>query len=254
MSEAGFWADRVRRHGHTGWSDAAVYAYDQRLRLAAVRSLLPATRAPAASALDFGCGSGDFCTLLAEHYGRVVGYDNAAAVIEVARARHRGAGIEFTADLESALRGPHALVISITVLQHVLDDAELARVVARLAGSLQPGGRFVVLETFAGVKTPTASHTRRRRVEDFVRACAAARLQLRLNIGFYHPSECPTHAFQAYRRRFAVRALGRLASWQLPGARATLNTIGERAADADREALAQPASPTRLMLFEREAR
>ena len=36
MSGAQFWAERVRRYGHTGWSDAAVYAYDQRLRLAAL--------------------------------------------------------------------------------------------------------------------------------------------------------------------------------------------------------------------------
>jgi SAM-dependent methyltransferase len=254
MSDDRFWAERVRRHGHTGWSDAAVYAYDQRLRLAAVRSLLPAVAAPEASALDFGCGSGDFCTLLAQHYGRVVGYDSAGAVVELARAQHRGASIEFTADLESALRGPHALAISITVLQHVLDDTELARLLGRLAASLQPGGRFIVLETFAGMQAPAAGHTRRRRIEDFVGACAAAGLALRRDFGFYHPSECPTPGFLAYRRRPAVRVLGRLAGWQLPGARATLNAIGERAADADCEALARPASPTRLMLFEREAR
>jgi SAM-dependent methyltransferase len=253
MSDDRFWAERVRRHGHTGWSDAAVYAYDQRLRLAAVRSLLPEAPAPDDSALDFGCGSGDFCALLAGRYSRVVGYDSAAAVVEVARSRHRGAGIEFTSDLEAALRGAHALVISITVLQHVLDDAELARLLGRLAASLRPGGRFIVLETFTGAKTPNAGHTRRRRKVEFVRCCETAGLQLRRDLGFYHPSECPTPTFLAYRRRLAVRVLGRLAGWQLPGARATLNSLGARAASADREALAQPASPTRLMLFEREA-
>ena len=33
MSSAAYWTERVRRYGHTGWSDAATYWYDQRLRL-----------------------------------------------------------------------------------------------------------------------------------------------------------------------------------------------------------------------------
>ena len=61
MSSAAFWSQRVRRYGHTGWSDAATYAYDQRLRLKAVSWLLK----PMAAALDYGCGVGDFCALLA---------------------------------------------------------------------------------------------------------------------------------------------------------------------------------------------
>lgn len=254
MSGAQFWADRVRRYGHTGWSDAAVYAYDQRLRLAALREWLSAQHFPGdASALDFGCGTGDFCALLAEHFAAVVGCDLSPAVLAVAAQRHASPRIRYTAHADAALAQRHALILCVTVLQHVVDDAELRALLQRFAAALQPGGQVVVLESFASGTPAVNGYLKLRTLESLVAAFASAGLALRSQRGFYHPSESPTAAFTAYRRRPLVRLLARLAPWPLPRVRGWLDRLGAQAAQADRDAMDHAGSPTQWLVFARSA-
>ncbi len=254
MSGAQFWADRVRRYGHTGWSDAAVYAYDQRLRLAALRQWLDSHAfPPEATALDFGCGTGDFCALLAERFGAVVGCDLAPAVLALAGQRNASPRIRYSADAEEALAQPYALILCVTVLQHVVDDAELHALLQRFAAALQPGGQVVVLETFASGTPAANGYLKRRTLESLVAAFAAVGLALRSQRGFYHPGESPTPAFLAYRRRPLVRLLSRLAPWRLPRVRGWLDRLGAQAADADRDAMDRAGSPTQWLVFARSA-
>lgn len=254
MSGEAFWSERVSRYGHTGWSDAAVYAYDQPLRLAALRQWLQAQSFPdAASALDFGCGTGDFCALLAERFATVVGCDLSPAVLAVAAQRHPSPRIRYTADVDVALAQRHALILCVTVLQHVVDDAELRALLRRFAAALEPGGQVVVLETFAAGAPAVNSYLKRRTRESLVAAFAAAGLGLRSQRGFYHPSESPTPAFLAYRRRPWVRVLSRLASWRLPRALERLGRLGAQAAAADRDAMDRSGSPTQWLVFARSA-
>lgn len=254
MSTADFWSARVRRHGHTGWSDAAVYAYDQPLRLAALRQLLPAEpqRLPGA-ALDFGCGTGDFCALLAERYAQVIGHDLSPQVLAVAAQRHPPGAIRYVADVDQALAQPYALILCVTVLQHVVDDTELQALLRRFASALQPDGRVVVLETFAAERPAANEYLKRRTVASLVAASAAAGLVPHSRRGFYHPSESPTPAFLAYRRRPVVRLLSRLAHWRLPLVRGWLERLGATAARADRDAMDRAGSPTQWLVFERSA-
>jgi 2-polyprenyl-3-methyl-5-hydroxy-6-metoxy-1,4-benzoquinol methylase len=254
MSGAAFWSERVSSYGHTGWSDAAVYAYDQRLRLAALRQWLDTQVFPRdASALDFGCGTGDFCALLAERFGTVVGCDLSPAVLAVAAQRHASPRIRYTADVDAALAQRHALILCVTVLQHVVDDAELLALLQRFAAALEPGGQVVVLETFAAGAPATNDYLKRRTLDSLVAAFAAAGLTLRSQRGFYHPSESPTPAFLAYRQRPTVRLLARLAPWRLPGVRGWLNLLGARAARADGDAMDCANSPTQWLVFARSA-
>jgi SAM-dependent methyltransferase len=252
MSVAAFWSARARRYGHTGWADAAVYAYDQPLRLAAVRAWLHDTADPGGAALDYGCGSGDFCGLLATRYTQVLGYDPSAAVLDIAR-RHRPA-LTFTDDLQTTLQGRYDMVLSITVMQHVADDQDLAQLLVQLATTLKPQGRLLMLETFASsAQAASGGYLKRRVREEFLAACRSAGLVLCQERGFYHPSECPTAAFTTYHQHPLVRVLARAAAWRLPGATTVLRAWGERAAAADDQALNRPNSPTRLMWFERAA-
>jgi SAM-dependent methyltransferase len=254
MSGVQFWAERVRRYGHTGWSDAAVYAYDQRLRLAALREWLNAEDFSGdGSALDFGCGTGDFCALLAERFGTVVGCDLSPAVLAVAAQRHASPRIRYTADADEALARRHALILCVTVLQHIVDDGELRALLQRFAAALQPGGRVVVLETFASAAPVANGYLKLRTLESLQAAFAAAGLALRSQRGFYHPSESPTPAFLAYRRRPLVRMLSRLAHWRLPQSQGWLERIGAQAAQADPDAMDHAGSPTQWLVFERSA-
>jgi hypothetical protein len=68
-----FWQTRYAKHGHTGWSDSAIYAYDQLERLAIVGSAIERLGNGPETALDYGCGSGDFSPLLLRSGLRVWG-------------------------------------------------------------------------------------------------------------------------------------------------------------------------------------
>jgi SAM-dependent methyltransferase len=246
MSPVSFWGERVRRYGHTGWSDAATYAYDQRLRLKAVGWLLK----PVHSALDYGCGVGDFCALLATCAQRVVGHDLSREALLRAARQHPSTAIRYEPIAQAVWSQRYDLILSITVLQHVVDDGELQALLERCADALQPGGRMIVLETLAD-ETRDGVYLKRRTQAELVDAFARAGLSLQSRRGFYHPTECPTPAFLAYRKRPAVRLLSRLAGWKVPGAQPLLARIAHAAADADTEFLAQPASPTQLLVFAR---
>ena len=254
MRDIAFWSERVRRYGHTGWSDAATYAYDQRLRLKAAHEVLSGLPAPARrSALDFGCGVGDFCAVLARHADAVVGYDLSPAVIQRAAQLNAAPNVRYVSNVDAVWSQRFDLILSVTVLQHVVDDAELQALVHRFAEALNPGGRIVVLETLADVPAD-AGYLKRRTLAQLLAVFAAAGLQPAAQRGFYHPTECPTPAFRAYRQRWPVRGLARLAGWRVAPAQALLTRIAQRAADADTAYLDQPASPTQWLVFGRRAR
>lgn len=251
MSNATFWSDRVRRYGHTGWSDAAIYAYDQRLRLKAVREVLSATAGPRpSSALDFGCGVGDFCALLAPQVDTVVGYDVSPEVVALAAGTNPAPNVRYVSNTEAVWSRRYDVILSVTVLQHVVRDDELQALLLRFAAVLNPRGRIVVLETLADVPHD-AGYLKRRTLAQLLSAFEAAGLEMIVQRGFYHPSECPTPAFSAYRSRLTVRLLARLAAWRVAPARALLTRIARRAADADTASLDQPGSPTQWLVFGR---
>jgi len=253
MRDLAFWSARVRRYGHTGWSDAATYAYDQRLRLKAAHALLSGLPAQARrSALDFGCGVGDFCAVLAAHADGVVGFDLSPAAIRRAAQLNAAPNVHYVSNADEVWAQHYDLILSVTVLQHVVIDADLQALVHRFAEALNLGGRIVVLETLAGVPAESG-YLKRRTLVHLLAVFAAAGLQPVAHCGFYHPTECPTPAYRAYRQRGLVRVLSRLAGWRIAPAQALLKRIARRAADADMAYLDQPASPTQWLVFCRRA-
>lgn len=252
MVDGDYWAARVRRYGHTGWSDCATYWYDQYLRLQAIEQTVLGTGLRGRrSALDFGCGVGDFCRLLARHFRSVAGYDVSADVLEIARQQNPGAHIIYSTQLDAALAGSHDLILSVTVLQHIVNDAELGLLLARMAQALAAGGRVVVMETLA--ETPShAGYLCRRTLAQLKGLFEAAGLVLVSTRGFYHPTECPTPGYRRYRSRWSVRVLGRLAGLKLPWAEAVLRRVAHRHAEQDHAFLDLPASPTQILVFRRK--
>jgi SAM-dependent methyltransferase len=159
-----WWDAAFARQGHTGWADQQVYAYDQPLRRASVaRALdaaLPSLRDVAAA--DIGCGTGDFTLLMAARGANVLALDFSAAVLEVARRRGAEAGARARFVCASATQIPAEnaafdLVTSITVMQHLVRDEDLARGVGELARVLRPRGRVVFLELAPPLPAPNRS-------------------------------------------------------------------------------------------------
>jgi len=250
MTSIAYWNERVRRFGHTGWSDPATYWYDQRLRLKLIDQIALADLHGSGRAIDFGCGVGDFCALLSRRFLEVVGYDSSGAALERARRRNRAPNIVYTNDLEAGVARPADLILAITVIQHIVDDEDLRLLLGRLVEALTPDGRIAVLETSAERETEGA-HIKRRTLPKLMDVFAEAEMEPIAQHAFYHPIESPTPAYDRYRARFLVRALGSLASRKYPFADAILARLAWRDADRDGAYLEQPGSPTRLLVFAR---
>ena len=104
-------------------------------------SLSPGT----ARVLDVGCGDGILAADLVEAgVARVVGIDIDAPVLERARARHEGRGIEWLhGDVVDASLEPESFdaVVSVAALHHM----DAARALSRFAQLVRPGGTVVVV-------------------------------------------------------------------------------------------------------------
>ena len=154
-----YWEERARRFAVEGEGLAAVCSYGmpafynravdfgQRLALAPWLRVPPGTRV-----LDVGCGVGRWCRELAARGARVTGVDFSPTMIEEARRRAAEQGVLgrcrfLVQDLAHLDAGEKFdLVLSVTVLQHILDAQLLRAALRRLVAHLAPGGTLILLE------------------------------------------------------------------------------------------------------------
>lgn len=100
--------------------------------------------------LDLGCGSGNKTELLAESGRLIVGLDLDPAMIELARSRHWGPGLEYrVGDLTSfSLDFPpasfDALLCLGNTLPHLIKPGQLHRFMEQSSAALAPGGDLLI--------------------------------------------------------------------------------------------------------------
>jgi ubiquinone/menaquinone biosynthesis C-methylase UbiE len=174
-----YWERRAQRFADRGAGLAAVCSYgmpdfynraiqlSQRLALRRWLRVDPGTRV-----LDVGCGLGRWSRPLAARGALVSGIDLSPTMIGIARKRASAEGVAdrccfITQDLaQLQLQQQFDLVLGVTVLQHILDPAQLRHAVANLAAHLKPGGQMVLLEAApvrATRRCDTPAFTARRR-------------------------------------------------------------------------------------------
>ena len=135
-----FWRQRYSDLGHTGWKDPVIYAYDQQERLGILSSEVDALAVKPKIALDFGCGSGDFSSLLLKKGYVVYGYDPYvdSGIIEE--------NFHHVNDLEEIKRATLGLIISITVFDHIVNDHELRTQLRLLRDRISQDGWMIMIE------------------------------------------------------------------------------------------------------------
>jgi ubiquinone/menaquinone biosynthesis C-methylase UbiE len=133
-----WWNERCKQYGHTGYRNRILYAYDQPLRVRAVKKALSdlAIRlGPPTRILDVGCGVGTFLLEFSSKGARVTGIDISSEAIREARQRMPNKGIKLLRMKAEDIDFPENsfdLAISITVLEHITNSRELLKAIKNI--------------------------------------------------------------------------------------------------------------------------
>jgi len=148
-----FWNKRCVTFGHTGWRFSSLAEYDQSIRKKAIFRALQkfGFSFEHLKVLDMGCGKGDFIEEFYSRGAHVTGVDISSEAIESARYRFEGIEqIKLTcADLKflPLEKEQFDLILSVTVLQHILSDQEITLALKKFNRSLCEKGVLTVLES-----------------------------------------------------------------------------------------------------------
>lgn len=156
---ARYWEARARKFATVDAGRPAVLSYgmpsyyNRAIALCQARALAPwLPLAAGGRALDVGCGVGRWSLELARLGADVTGVDLSETMVARAseRAQERNLSEHCTFSVADAaevdLGGGFDFVLSVTVLQHILDPTRFEDAIERLADQLVPGGRMVLLE------------------------------------------------------------------------------------------------------------
>jgi len=190
-----FWQQRLKAVGHTGRLDRKVYIFDQLCRLRAFETWLDSKTLVPGAALDFGCGIGDFSRLLNKRGWNVVGYD------KFITPTYRSSSFKFVKSIagESFLKHFN-LILSVTTLDHILDDSKFMDDLKRLRNMLSPGGCFFFLEWSPMTEVKRSSYQAFRSMVVWRRALEETRFSVTEVIPFFDPISAPVAAWPIYEK------------------------------------------------------
>lgn len=187
-----------------------MYAYDQLERLAIIERAIEPLREIAETALDFGCGSGDFSSLLLRSGLRVWGYD------PYVKPEIDTEGFSYLSSPDAVADMPAQvdIIVSITVLDHILDEGELLDVLRLLRRKVSADGTFLLIEyAFDGLNTrPRSDYQALRQLGDWRNQLDASGW----TVVSTHPvptvPESPSPGYLAFQGSPWVRLLRRIAN------------------------------------------
>lgn len=198
-----FWDKRYEVHGHTGWSDEALYEYDQKARLNAIEEIIDDLKFN--RFLDIGCGSGDFTKLCLNNKNLPtgLGVDISKKVVEALKEEFKPLSqvqfqqIDLTKDTLPLQE--FDLVICVTVLQHLGNDHEIKAAINTIKSSMKPGGYLLVLENIYGdLKEENDSYIRTNiSSEDWKYFLKAGGMQVKDVCAYNHWGVVLTESFQS---------------------------------------------------------
>lgn len=190
MNNMLFWRERVQKYGHTGWCYPCTYGFDQPLRIKVVKELIGRYAQHKETLLDFGCGTGDFSGALKNDFCQITAYDPCVDVLEKAKDELKDTkNISFVDNFNSLkeIGMSYDVVLSITVLQHIMLDQELHNNLRFLYQEMKQNGIFVIMESF--VSNIESNYERNWTYQDFKSMMEKAGFTLLQGYNFYNPMD-----------------------------------------------------------------
>lgn len=209
MDNKDFWTQRVEKYGHTNWADLSIFAFDQPLRSKVINYLKEqySTSFKGGVILDFGCGEGDHVKAIAGDYKNIILFDPCKAVLEKAMDNVPGYTKAYDSYEQLFLeKSQYSTILSITVLQHILIDGELNKVLDYFNKQMTEDGIIILMESF--YKDLSSEYIRKWNYSEFEQFIKDAGFTIAAAYNFYTPEQ--SREFQAYRSRFSVKWLLRM--------------------------------------------
>lgn len=200
-----FWNDRAVKHGHTGHSEPFFYSFDQEARKFAVGKILShlfTTKKD--KALDYGCGSGEFSTLLKDKFSLVVGYDISEKVLEIAKKEH-GTQVKFTTERNEVRDSSlYDLILTVTVLQG-LEENELKNALKEFSLLLASNGYIVAVEFFVSDEWRALNKEERVTTATWKELLEQNGMTIVSKHAFYNVVDAPSDSWKEYNGNFFLR-------------------------------------------------
>lgn len=206
-----FWNSRVNHYGHTGWSDYIIYAFDQPARLKTIYTLLEKYQLRGKSALDFGCGTGDFSALLSKFFDQVHSYDICKNAVGLAKKKNAlNKNIQFFSGPQLEVLPPDAdqfdLILCVTVLDHIKNDIRLNETLQFFHSRLSSEGTLLLLEY--APTTPFKEKNYYQRFDLFntwSKRLSDYGFSIYRDYGFYQPEHDPSKSYTKYRSDIRIK-------------------------------------------------
>jgi 2-polyprenyl-3-methyl-5-hydroxy-6-metoxy-1,4-benzoquinol methylase len=191
-NNATFWNNRFIKYGHTGWNNYYLYYLDQEARKSAILKLLDTDikDGDKISALDFGCGTGDFTKLLSTKYEQAVGIDISNELINRNSIDNKNESIKYISNLNFIKTEVKQfnLILSITVLGHILDEKELSETLDTLYNLLDKNGKALFIEnTVAENKNAPNDYQALKTTEQWQQSFTSAKFKINSTYSFDTP-------------------------------------------------------------------
>lgn len=207
MFDKSYWNARAEKYGHTGHAEPFYYCFDQQARLHAINRVISSLNGPKGSALDFGCGSGDFIALLNDHVDAVYAYDLSDVMIRKVQARYQQPGIFASDKLEEVLENRRFdLILSVTVLQ-TFGPGQLDEALARLSGHLSDRGSFIAMEFFTTSELNRKLGETKATGDVWQDLLKKHRLKIVSTPGFIHAHIAPSKSWNSYNNNLFLKSL-----------------------------------------------
>lgn len=227
---ADFWTKRHKSLGHTGWNDPVIYAYDQIERLAIISAHIERLAPEPMTALDFGCGTGDFSQLLLNKGFTVLGYD------PYVEPKISYPGFEYSSELPliDSRTGDHkfGLILCVTVLDHILDDEEFQASLAFFRTRISERGFLLMIEYAVNASfNQTTKFQAFRTLDLWQNYLIKTGWHIESIKSIPHPTASPSTGFLHYRKSLPVRVISKVLKYF--GLTTKLQPILQKYADAN---------------------